>query len=142
MSLYTITYVSLAEHPMNTDEILEILDKAREKNARLNVSGMLLYRDQYFIQSLEGEESVVKELYDTISRDERHRNVLLVHQGPVRTRAFGDWSMGFNNIEGVDPAELKGYTDFLDREFDPEAIRNSGSRAVALLELFKERSAY
>ncbi|NJO83577.1 MAG: BLUF domain-containing protein, partial [Blastochloris sp.] len=47
---------------MTDDQLREILVKARDKNRRLNVTGMLLYRDRFFIQALEGEQEVVEPL--------------------------------------------------------------------------------
>ncbi|MEL6406516.1 MAG: BLUF domain-containing protein, partial [Chloroflexota bacterium] len=62
MALNVIVYVSYASHTMSESELVEILDTARENNQRLNVTGMLLYRDGFFIQALEGEQAVIEPL--------------------------------------------------------------------------------
>jgi hypothetical protein len=142
MSLISLSYVSAASRDMSKEDIENILETARRKNADLDITGMLLYRNGYFIQALEGEEKAVMALYDTIAQDDRHKNVLTVHKQEIDERSFGDWTMGFKNLENVNPDELDGYTDFLDQPFDVEAIKNSGSRAVTLLELFKEGGGY
>lgn len=142
MTLISLAYVSAESRNMTAQDIEDILAKAREKNARLNITGMLLYRNGYFIQALEGEEADVMGLYNTIAADDRHRNVLMVSRETISKRSFGDWSMGFHDLEGLDAAELEGYTDFLDQPYEEDNIKQAGSRAVKLLELFKEGSNY
>jgi hypothetical protein len=138
MTLISLAYVSSESRKMTAQDIEAILEKAREKNAKLNITGMLLYRNGYFIQALEGEEEDVVNLYNTIAKDERHSNVLMVGREDISERSFSDWSMGFRDLEDFDAAELQGYTDFLDQPYDPNQVMNAGSRAVKLLELFKE----
>jgi hypothetical protein len=124
MSLYNVIYLSAAEKPMSEDELIDLLRKAREKNARLDVTGMLLYRNGYFIQVLEGEQSKVLELYKTISEDDRHHHVMTLQQGAIDKREFDNWEMGFNNLESVDADKLEGYTDFLEDPYKPGFAEN------------------
>jgi hypothetical protein len=138
MSLIALTYVSAADHFMEQDELLHILDQARTKNSTLGVTGMLLYRDGWFIQVLEGEAEVVRDLYDHIAEDSRHHHVLTVSEEAITERQFGEWSMGFADLQGMDPAEIPGWTDFLDKDFDPNFFTADPSRAQAMLELFRE----
>lgn len=142
MSLYTLVYVSIATRDMTDEDLLNILNKAREKNARLGVTGMLLYRDNYFIQALEGEKDTLLELYATINADERHEKVLTVYQHPIEKRTFSDWAMGFNRLDNIDPASLPGFTDFLTQPFDLSFLTDNPSRAKLLLESFKEQTYF
>jgi hypothetical protein len=127
---------------MTPADIEDILSKSRKNNAADNITGMLLYRNGYFIQALEGEEAPVQRLYEKIAQDERHGNVLTVSKERIKERQFADWSMGFQDLEDIDPAQIEGYTDFLDQPYDEDHIKNAGSRAVKLLELFKEGGSY
>ena len=78
-----ITYLSSATRAMSQDDLEDILKTARETNARLGITGMLLYGNKTFIQILEGEEDVVHELIKTIKRDPRHRNFQVVKKKPI-----------------------------------------------------------
>jgi hypothetical protein len=40
---------------MSDDNLKDLLKKSRAKNETLNITGMLLYLDPFFIQVLEGE---------------------------------------------------------------------------------------
>ncbi|MBZ0279572.1 MAG: BLUF domain-containing protein [Anaerolineae bacterium] len=138
MELVSMVYVSVATKPMSDDELRALLEVCRDKNQKIDVTGMLLYRDRFFIQALEGENKVVETLFDKIRQDPRHRNVMKVYKSIVKQRSFGNWSMGFNKLEDVAPDTLDGYTDFLAR---PQAnyFVDKPNRAVILLESFKER---
>ncbi len=139
MTLISLVYVSVETRLMTAQDIEKILETARTFNPSKNITGMLLYRTGYFIQALEGESADVRPLYEKISSDPRHRSVLMVYSKPIGKRAFGDWSMGFKNLEGIDPSKLEGYTDFLTQPITPELI-GDGSRAKTFLEIFKKKS--
>jgi hypothetical protein len=138
MPLITLVYVSVAKHLMTDAELKSMLDVARSKNAKLNVTGMLLYRDGFFVQALEGEADVVDKLYAKISQDERHTNVLKVYRQPIEARAFSEWSMGFNKIEKDDGDQIEGFTDFLQKPHPNFFVEHPG-RAAKLLNSFSER---
>ena len=49
-----VVYVSTASEPMDDEDLAELLAQSRERNARNDITGMLLYKDSRFIQLLEG----------------------------------------------------------------------------------------
>ncbi len=142
MALISLVYTSIATQPMSDEELKGILAVSRVNNAAVNVTGMLLHKDGYFIQALEGEAEPVNALYAKIARDPRHNSVYKMFSRTVKERSFGDWSMGFNKLESIDPNELPGYTDFLMRPFDPAFLMDNPSRTTYLLEFFKRKSAF
>ena len=83
MSLNCLVYVSLANQEMSDNHLQTMLQKAREKNERLSITGMLLYRDGFFMQALEGELADIESLYDTISKDPRHSDLILIYKKPT-----------------------------------------------------------
>jgi hypothetical protein len=74
-------------------ELGAIFATARRNNKRLDVTGALVITDDSFAQALEGEEAVVRELYDTICQDPRHADVTLLEAGAVASRVFARWAM-------------------------------------------------
>lgn len=113
MSLYCLVYVSIANQEMSDRHLQMLLKKAMGKNEKSAITGMLLYRDGFFIQALEGEQEAIENLFATIEKDDRHRDVILVYSSPIKQRDFPDWTMGFNRIDDNDTSIIKGYTDFL-----------------------------
>lgn len=140
MSLICLTYVSFATKAMSTEEILDLLKVSKEKNEHKNITGMLLYRDRYFIQALEGEEADVIALYEKIKEDKRHRNVVQIDKEYIEKRSFGEWSMGFSNLDEIDPEKLDGFTDFLNNPVPEGFFKDNPSHATKLLNAFREKT--
>jgi hypothetical protein len=139
MAIISLVYVSVSAHNLTDEELKEILEVSRQNNQALEITGMLLYRDGYFLQALEGEESTVMPLYERIRADDRHRRVLLIHKTTVQQRSFPDWSMGFNKISDEEAEALPGFTNFLQDPSDHTYFSQNPGRAVKLLESFKNR---
>lgn len=111
-SLSHVIYASSACTSIDDTNLSEILKAARAKNARLNISGMLLYTEGCFFQVLEGEDSVLKELLRTIIADPRHKNITKIIEECISERDFGDWTMGFSEINFSDLRLVDGLSDF------------------------------
>jgi len=141
MALVSLVYVSVASRPMTDDDLRVILRKARDKNAGLGVTGMLLYRDGFFLQILEGEQAQVDKLYTVIAADDRHRNVLKIEEHPISERTFGQWTMGFNPMDDLSAEDLEGFTDYLERQ-DASYFDDHPDRIYRLLERFKDRTFF
>jgi hypothetical protein len=114
MALYAMAYISIAANKdMPESELLGILEAARKVNAAKGITGMLLYRDGFFIQALEGEETIIDELFEKVKKDRRHYNVLQLYKEPIRTRYFPEWAMGFEspNIDGL--KQQPGFSEYM-----------------------------
>ena len=71
----------------------EMFSVARSSNKKLGVTGALLITDDEFVQTLEGAEPVVRELYAKISKDKRHEHLELLDSGMSQNAgsAGGPW---------------------------------------------------
>jgi|LNFM01.1.fsa_nt_gb hypothetical protein len=90
-----IVYSSAARANLGEDELKTILERARVRNARRDLTGMLLFRDGVFIQLLEGSEVEVDLVFESIRRDPRHHRVTTLVDEPITQRAFESWAMAF-----------------------------------------------
>ncbi len=93
--MYQLLYTSKAVNPFKDDEIAKLLDIARLNNSKKSITGMLLYCNGNFIQVLEGNEQLVGELFDGISKDPRHTDINKVLENNIVQPQFPDWSMGY-----------------------------------------------
>lgn len=84
---------SLVASDQRRSELGEIFTTARRNNKRLGVTGALIVSGDAFVQALEGDESVVRELYATISQDARHDDLSILEEQDVDGRTFGRWAM-------------------------------------------------
>src|SRR5882757_5922807 len=134
-------YVSSSVRPFSKDELLALLVSSRENNGRLGITGMLVYKDGIFMQALEGDEMSVRWLNAKIARDPRHKNIVCMADCPVTEREFPDWSMGFCNLDDIDPSEVPGYTTFMDSPISAKNFTKTPALAHAFLLLFKSMPA-
>lgn len=98
-NVLTIVYVSAATRPMSEDELDALLTQAREKNARLGITGILLYHDGNFMQMLQGPQDAVRALYAAIEVDPRHHMVITLVDESGLPREFADWAMACGRLD-------------------------------------------
>jgi hypothetical protein len=96
-----IVYVSTAAVAFADKDLRALLARARERNAAVGVTGMLLHHDGAFMQVLEGAPDAVDVVFARIGRDPRHRHVVLLDRRDADERSFPDWSMGFIDVYGT-----------------------------------------
>ena len=107
-----------------------IVAQARQHNTASGVTGILCYGGGIFLQAIEGGRMQVSELFGTILRDGRHKDVALLDYEEILERRFGGWSMGQVNLGKLNHAILLKYSE--KAELDPYAT--SGKVSLALLE--------
>ncbi len=106
--IHQLIYGSTAPKPFTGLELAELLRRAREKNGRLGVTGMLLYHDSSFLQILEGLRSDVETVYALIAQDKRHSGAVVYSRSDVAAREFPDWGMAFHAPTDGEIADLGG----------------------------------
>lgn len=136
-SIHRLVYLSAATELLSKPDLLNLLNKARQKNLSLGVTGLLLYKDGDFIQLLEGERDAVKALYQTILQDRRHRGATLILEEEAETRLFADWSMGFRDLSDPAVQATPGFSQFMNTRRVSERIEHDPSGCLTLLSLFK-----
>lgn len=106
-----LVYKSKASSAINQDEIIKILETAEKFNQSNGLTGCLIYHKGYFIQLLEGEEKVLKDLYSKILKDNRHTEIELLYEKNKEQRNFDDWGMAFVNLDEVENFSIKLFED-------------------------------
>lgn len=99
MALHHLIYLSTPTVPFSQDELKELLTECRIGNQMRNVTGLLLYGENHFLQLIEGEKAVVEDLYLKLQSDVRHYNLIKVADKPIAARAFKDWEMAFRCLD-------------------------------------------
>ncbi|WP_051718966.1 BLUF domain-containing protein [Hymenobacter sp. IS2118] len=100
--MHHLVYTSTATLPFAETELRQLLAHWRATNARLGLTGVLMYSEGDIMQVLEGEQAQVQALFSRIAADARHRGVTKLADGPVPERAFADWSMRFRAVASSD----------------------------------------
>ena len=128
--LVRLLYVSRAIDKNAQGAIESILTASRGHNISNGITGILCYGGDVFLQAIEGGRDAVDELYNHITKDPRHKDVVVLHYQEIRERRFGGWTMGQVNLAKLNTSIVLKYSER--PEFDPYSV--SGEVSLALLE--------
>ncbi len=128
--LVRLLYVSRLADSTKPEVIDEILADSRAHNPVLGITGILCYGAGIFLQAIEGGRNQVSELYNHITRDKRHKDVVLLHFEEITERRFGGWTMGQVNLAKLNTSIVLKYSER--PELDPYGV--GGQVSLALLE--------
>ncbi|MFT6053355.1 MAG: hypothetical protein ACJAS3_000282 [Roseivirga sp.] len=93
--MYSIVYHSTGSPDLTAKDISSILETSREYNKINGITGCLIYHNHRFIQALEGDRTILEELYLCVKKDKRHSDVKTLYQDIIAERKFNVWNMAF-----------------------------------------------
>lgn len=134
--LMHLIYCSASTENMDHDQLNSILDIARNRNKKYNITGMLLYTQGSFLQVLEGNADFIGEIFSNILKDNRHTNITVIIKEPIAKRSFGEWTMGYADISPMDLDSIAGANDFF--ASGKSFLNISEGRAKKIISAFKE----
>ncbi len=114
--MQSLTYVSSATVRLDLPDIEDLATVSRRNNEGAGLTGMLLYAEHHFIQTLEGERAAVDAMFEVIRADSRHHQVELTLYEAVDERAFTDWSLGCAVLTREQVAADPGLNDFFESD--------------------------
>lgn len=124
---YAIVYVSSALKDLEESEIKTILAKSVVWNNSHDLTGILLFSEGNFFQVIEGEESAIKDLYESIKQDPRHHNVLQIFGKEIHRDAYDGYKADFIAAnEHYDPKKMDCYMKQMEvlEESTQKAVKN------------------
>jgi diguanylate cyclase (GGDEF)-like protein/PAS domain S-box-containing protein len=132
--LHRLFYVSRSRIDPRGAELQCILDAAAQRNAALDITGVLIFSGDHFAQLLEGSLDSVDELMTSIRADARHE---VLREWPQQlandNRWFPGWSMAYAYDE-----RLKAMADSLVGDARPQAPLDAVAPTLfANLELYR-----
>lgn len=87
---YAISYVSTQTKELLPNGVAQILHDSKSRNDNFGVNGLLVYSEGNFFEVLEGEKNKIKDLYQAILKDKRHKNIILIFEKTVHKPLFKD----------------------------------------------------
>jgi adenylate cyclase len=105
--LKRIKYVSQFAKALGNEDIKKLAKAASNKNKKLGVTGVLMASGELFFQIIEGPADVIDQLYETICRDQRHKNVFKIEEVMAKSRLFPKWSMKKLDLDSSAEARLE-----------------------------------
>lgn len=114
-----LVYISTARGQVLVADVQRILLTSRRNNARDGITGLLFFDGMRFLQALEGDPDRVRDAYERIKADPRHRAVVTLSSRDIEEREFGPWAMASRvSLEG-DSAMLQRVSE-LTADASPE----------------------
>lgn len=102
MYLVSLVYASTKSPDWCDNDIYEILTHAEAYNSQSDITGVLCFNGEIFLQCLDGSRSVINALYRKIQNDKRHDNVMLLDYKEISERSFNEWNMLYIPVSNVD----------------------------------------
>jgi hypothetical protein len=93
--LRTLVYASTAHLWVDESDLKKILDNARDYNEKKDLTGVLIYEDGNFLQTIEGPPKEIDLVFEKILSSQKHFDIQVILDTPILNRSFPNWSMGF-----------------------------------------------
>ena len=105
--LFQVLYSSIATEHIGVREMRVLLAHARERNAALGITGVLIYYPESgeIVQVIEGPKAAVLALLEKLRADPRHRRFVVHFEATISHRDLGTWPMGFLSAEVDDSSQ-------------------------------------
>ena len=95
MFLAKLIYCSRAVDDGQRLDIERLLDGARRFNEQKDVTGLLLFKDGFFLQALEGSSLALGEVFTRIAGNDIHGEIMIHEYSTISERVFSEWRMGY-----------------------------------------------
>jgi hypothetical protein len=129
-----LSYISSAAQAMSTEQLLTLLQQCLNNNPKRGITGMLLYGNNTFAQTLEGDDDAVDALYEKILHDPRHTDVKSLRRKTVIDRQYADWSMGFKRVSDKELRHIGGIANFTEKDFNFQYLAGHNDVAESLMD--------
>ena len=130
---YRLIYSSEATGEMTRADLEQMLEESRIRNARRDITGVLVFVDGAFLQVLEGERSDVEDLMERIRRDPRHRDLKVFQEEEIDLRTVPTWRMAYLSPQAEDVAAWAGLEGATSVESVLATLRSDPDRVPRVL---------
>ena len=93
--LVSMTYVSRSNPDLSDKEVSEILQQAQDNNSANAITGMLIFKDNIFLQTIEGSRAQINRLLYSLISDQRHYDLQVLETRELTHREWSKWSMNY-----------------------------------------------
>lgn len=122
MYLQRLIYVSENRKPCK-DEIIKIQKQSISNNAKNNITGLLCFNADYYVQVLEGSRNSISETFLKIYNDKRHQKIELIECKSISLRSFESWAMKFVPLSRLGRELILKYST--SDNFDPKKMEST-----------------
>ena len=107
--LERLVYRSKSTSDIGSLALFNLLTEARKKNERLDITGHLIFDGEFFTQWIEGPAKSIGSLWESLLKDDRHNQIILISRTPIENRRFSEWSMAFTSYPSLNSHNMPGF---------------------------------
>lgn len=130
MRLVRLIYASTLKKDIAQSELSKIHERAKLKNLEFDITGLLVFGNDYFLQCIEGGREVVNRLYSNITADARHEHSVLLEYSEPAERDFDEWSMKVVLLKKENSKSLRRFSTIAD--FNPYLLSGPSAHRLML----------
>lgn len=135
MNLVRLIYASrFCVDKFDPKELANINRSSQKNNKVLDISGSLVFGEDFFLQCLEGGQEAVSKTFHRISNDPRHESIIMINFEEIDQREFSEWEMKFVVLTEANTALIKKYSTT--SKFNP--IKMHASNALELMKALRK----
>ena len=113
--MHTIVYSSEVTSDQAIEGMLEnITSVAKKNNPKEEITGILFFHNQRFLQVIEGPKENLLTLLEKLKKDSRHHNLEILIDEPIPKRSFGKWNMDSFNLDAQENFNLEHLKEIRD----------------------------
>ncbi len=135
-----VTYLSQATPDFASIDLIHLLEQCHLNNPKRGLTGLLIFGNNTFLQTIEGEKKIIEELLEKISKDKRHTKFQILSKQSIENRQYSNWAMGFEKLTEQTIAEVPKLQSFALSDFNPEYLSSNASVIESLLD--RHRSSH
>jgi Sensors of blue-light using FAD len=104
-----LLYQSVASQDFGSLALFKLLTEAQLRNSSLQITGHLLFVNGRFTQCVEGPPESIEQLWQSLQRDKRHKDLELLARYATESRRFPEWSMAFSTYSSLYVHGMRGF---------------------------------
>ncbi len=133
--MHSLLYSSAATMEFKESDLVALLEQARKFNSEHNITGLLLFHNNSFMQLIEGKKDIIMDLFEyKIFRGSRHDAVTEYYNRPIEKRVFSEWSMGFEKLDNNHFIDIPDFSNLVN-DYQP-LLKANQTIAEELLAMF------
>ena len=138
-----LSYLSNAQLPAleRKASIQQLMEVAQKRNDELEISGVLFLRGNTFLQTIEGPDDALKEVFQSIVADSRHNSICFLVSEAIERRRFSGWSLECFHDHGYS-TDYDGTLQEINKYFKDEACFSASNVYSYFFELADELAPY
>jgi hypothetical protein len=127
MAIVSLIYCSALSDDIQEQDIATILDSCHSNNPDHDITGLLCFSNQFFIQYIEGEAKEVNKLYHMIAQDVRHKDCVILDYAYINKRRFSHWDMGYIGEQHFEKAHQVLFNYGFKNDFNPYELQGAAA---------------